>query len=128
MSYFLVIFVVLSMYIRKLITICDKINSSKMIYAITDLEVIIMNNAISDLWNGNIAPCEHCGSYDPAVNELVGLVERNRQNLSDGLTAAQMETFQKYIDCTDEYLLRMLELSFYDGFRLGTNLVLDAIR
>ena len=50
---------------------------------------------IIDLWNGNIAPCEHCGSHDPVINNLIGLIERNRENLSRGLTEAQTETLQK---------------------------------
>ena len=80
---------------------------------------------IIDLWNGNIAPCEHCGSQDPVINKLVELIERNREKLSGGLTEAQMETFQKYIDCSDEYLLRMLELAFSDGLCLGCKLVME---
>ena len=78
-----------------------------------------MTQTISDLWNGNIAPCEHCGSHDPVINNLIGLIERNREILSRGLTEAQMVTFQKFIDCSDEYLLRMMELAFYEGFSLG---------
>ena len=80
---------------------------------------------IIDLWNGNIAPCEHCGSHDPVINKLLILIERNREQLSCGLTEAQMETFQKYMDCSDEYLLRMLELAFCDGFCLGGKLVME---
>lgn len=87
-----------------------------------------MTQTISDLWNGNIAPCEHCGSHDPVANELIALIERNRENLSRGLTTAQMETFQKYIDCSDEYLLRMLELAFSDGFILGSRLAIAVLR
>lgn len=83
---------------------------------------------ILDLWNGNIAPCEHCGSHDPEINDLIGLIERNRENLSGGLTEAQIETFQKYIDCSEEYLLRMMELAFYDGFCLGGKLVMETLR
>ena len=82
---------------------------------------------ILDLWNGNITPCEHCGSHDPVINNLMGLIERNREKLSSGLTEAQMETFQKYMDCSDEYLLRMLELAFYDGFSLGGKLVMETL-
>lgn len=80
---------------------------------------------IIDLWNGNIAPCEQCGSHDPIINNLMGLLERNREKLSGGLTEAQMETFRKYMDCSDEYLLRMLELAFCDGFCLGGKLVME---
>lgn len=86
-----------------------------------------MNTTITDLWNGNIAPCEHCGSHDPAINNLMELIERNQEKLSAGLTEAQMETFQKYMDCLDEYLLRMLELAFCDGFCLGSKLVMEAL-
>ena len=78
---------------------------------------------VTDLWNGNIVPCEHCGSHDPVINELMCLIERNRENLSRGLTEAQIEIFQKYMDCSEEYLLRMMELAFCDGFCLGGRLV-----
>lgn len=83
---------------------------------------------IIDLWNGNIAPVEHCGSRDPQANELVCLMERNHKNLSDGLTQAQRETFQKYIDCSEEYLLRMMELAFCDGFCLAGKLAMDTMQ
>lgn len=86
-----------------------------------------MTQTISDLWNGNIAPCEHCGSHDAEVNHLLGLIVRNRETLREGLTAAQMEVFQKYIDCTEEYLLRMMELAFCDGFCLGGKLVMESL-
>ena len=86
-----------------------------------------MQQTIIDLWNGNIAPCEHCGSHDPVINKLMSLMERNREKLSNGLTEAQMEIFQKYVDCSDEYLLRMLELAFCDGFCLGSRLAIESI-
>ena len=44
-----------------------------------------------------------------------------------GLTAVEMETFQKYIDCSEAYLLRMLELAFCDGFSLGAKLIVDIL-
>lgn len=86
-----------------------------------------MSLTIMDLWNGNIAPCEHCGSHDIEANHLIVLMERNREALCEGLTAGQREAFQKYIDCSEEYLLRMLELAFYDGFRLATRLLTEAM-
>lgn len=86
-----------------------------------------MTHAIADLWNGNIAPCEHCGSHDPEANHLVALLERQRENLREGLTAAQMEVFQKYIDCSEEYLRRMMELAFCEGFCLGSRLSIESL-
>jgi len=86
-----------------------------------------MSQTIKDLWNGNIAPCEQCGSHDPKVNQLIGYVERHRENLSKGLAAEQMEIFQKYIDCSEEYLLYMLELAFCEGFSLGSKLAVEVL-
>ena len=82
---------------------------------------------IIDLWNGNIAPCEHCGAHDSQANHLVHLMERNRETLREGLTAAQSELLQQYIDCSDEYLLRMMELAFCDGFCTGGRLTMEMI-
>lgn len=86
-----------------------------------------MTQTITDLWNGNIAPCEHCGARDAEAAHLIGLMEQNKGNLCSGLTAAQKETFQKYIDCSEEYLLRMLELAFRDGFCLGSRLATESL-
>ena len=91
------------------------------------MEEMCMPQTIIDLWNGNIAPCEHCGTHDPEVDHLIGLIERNRGHLCEGLTAAQKEVFQKYIDSSEEYLLRMLEPAFCDGFCLGSRLVMESI-
>ena len=86
-----------------------------------------MTQTLIDLWNGNIAPCEYCGAHDPTANELIGLMERNREKLRKELTEAQMELYQKYIDCSEEYLLRMMELAFSDGFCLGSKLTVESL-
>ena len=33
-----------------------------------------MKDTIIEIWNGNIAPWEHCGAHDPTANELVSLM------------------------------------------------------
>ena len=86
-----------------------------------------MRQTIIDLWNGNIAPIEHCGSHDPELNRMISLIERNRDALCSGMTDSQKEIFQKYIDCSEEYLLRILELAFCDGFSLGGKLVMETL-
>ena len=84
-----------------------------------------MTTAICELWNGNLAPVEQCGSYDGEANHLSCLIDRNRETLFAKLNAEQKVLFQKYVDCSDEYLLRMMELSFGDGFRIGTRLAME---
>lgn len=86
-----------------------------------------MTQTIADLWNGNVAPCEHCGSHDPQANHLIGLMEQNRETLREGLTPAQAAVFHNYIECSETYLLRMMELAFCDGFRLGSKLSMETL-
>ena len=52
-------------------------------------------------------------------------MEKNLETLREGLTTAQSEVLQKYIDCSEEYLLRMMELAFYDGFCTGGKLAME---
>lgn len=86
-----------------------------------------MNQTIKDLWRGNIAPCDHCGSHDPKLNHLVGLMERNREDLSKISTPQQLDIFEKYIDCSDEYSLLMMEQAFCHGFRLASRMMAEAM-
>ena len=84
-----------------------------------------MKDTIINLWYGNIAPCEHCGAHDPKANKLIYRIEQNRESLHSGLTDAQKDRFQKYIDASEEYLFYMMELAFYEGFTLGTKLMAE---
>ncbi|MBR2047435.1 MAG: hypothetical protein IJ960_02455 [Oscillospiraceae bacterium] len=86
-----------------------------------------MSKTICDLWNGEIAPSEHCGAHDPVLNKLIILRQRNMEKLSGSLTDAQKEVFVKYIDCSEEFLLRSMELAFRDGFALGGKLTAKAL-
>ena len=67
-----------------------------------------MTQTITDLWNGNIAPCEHCGAHDPEANRLIGEIERNRKALCCALSDGQRDLLAKFEESTEEYLLRMM--------------------
>ena len=86
-----------------------------------------MKETIIDLWYGNIAPIEQCGSHDPRANKLVNLIEQNREKLCGSLTDSQKDRFQKYIDASEEYLFYMMELAFSEGFVLGTRLMTESV-
>ena len=86
-----------------------------------------MHQTISDLWYGNIAPCEHLGAHDPEINKLITLMERHRESLRREISVEQNETLKKYIDCSDEYALLMMERAFCDGFCTAAKLMTDAL-
>lgn len=87
-----------------------------------------MSQTIEALWNGDIAPCEHCGSHDPEANEMLSLMERNRERLCSKLTDEQAEIFQKYADCAEDYAFRMTALAFQEGFCLGIRLAAESMQ
>ena len=87
-----------------------------------------MNDTIIDLWYGAVAPWETCGVGDKQSIQLCALRERHRVTLHGGLNDAQREVFRKYQQCSEEYLLRMMELAFRDGYCLASRLAAEALR
>lgn len=86
-----------------------------------------MRRTIEDLWSGNLAPCEHCGTHDPEINALFVLLQRNKDALSKDLSVPQQEILSKYIDCWDEYLSLMSEHAFCEGFSLASRLLTESL-
>ena len=86
-----------------------------------------MSGIIADLWNGNISLCDHCGVHDRELKDLLRLMERNRNALFQAITDEQQTIFGKYTDCAEDYLLRMTELAFQEGFRFATKLLSEAL-
>ncbi len=78
---------------------------------------------INSLWNGEIAPCDCCGRSDGEINKLVVLIERNGEELCSALIHNQRCTFEKYKDCWEEYLKKMTESAFLEGFCLAGRLL-----
>ena len=86
-----------------------------------------MKCTIEELWNGNIAPGEKCGMHDPEVKTLVGLMRRHSENLKKELDAQQYALVEKYIDCSGDYVCRMTELAFCEGFGLAGKLLSESL-
>ena len=85
-----------------------------------------MTSAIKELWYDNLSPGEHCAAGDTEIRHLVSLMEKNREKLCAVTTEAQQEIFEKYMDCADEYSLKLMEKAFCEGFCLGTRLTAEA--
>lgn len=79
-----------------------------------------MNDTIKELWYGNIGACDNCGVHDSEAKHLLYLVERNKENLEKISTPQQLELLEKYADCYEEYLFKMMEHAFCSGFCLAS--------
>lgn len=66
------------------------------------VEVMKMKQTLEALWNGELAPGRTNGVYDPEMEHLTVLMDRNRAALEQELTPNQKELLKKYIDCSEE--------------------------
>ena len=86
-----------------------------------------MKDTITTLWNGCIVPCERCGANDRNLRQLSELMLRHSERLRQEMTDHQKEVFQKYIDCSEEYLHRIQDLTFQEGFSLACKLLSEGL-
>ena len=86
-----------------------------------------MKKIITDLWNGNTMLSDECGKNDPEINELLRLMEQNRETLNKMLETWQQEIVGKYMDCVEEYMELVSEQAFSLGFSHGCRLLVAAL-
>ena len=86
-----------------------------------------MTRTIEALWNGELAFCEHCGAHDPEANRLINETAQRRDELLSKLTQEQRGLLEGYVDQTERYTLRMMELAFRDGFSVGVRLLTEGL-
>ena len=85
-----------------------------------------MESIIEELYYGNITPAERSYCKTGEYAHILQLVTRNEEKLTDTLTEAQKETFEKFKDGTSE-LSSMTEVTaFTIGFKLGLRLTAEA--
>lgn len=84
-----------------------------------------MKQIISELWNSNLAPCEHCGAQDIKANTLYAKVQQGRGALEEMLLEEQRKPLAHYGQCWEDYLLRMMERAFQEGFVIGSRMAAE---
>ena len=85
-----------------------------------------MESIIAELFYGNITPSERSYCKTGEYAHILQLVTRNEEKLTETLSEAQKETFEKFKDGTSE-LSSMTEVTaFAIGFKLGLRLTAEA--
>ena len=86
-----------------------------------------MESVIEELYYGNITPPERSCRRSGEYAHILQLVARHEEKLTEALTEAQKETFEKFKDATSE-LSGMTEVTaFTIGFKLGLRLTAEAL-
>ena len=82
-------------------------------------------NAIKELWHGNIVPQEDSRTNTKAMKELLGYMAKHHEELENGFTNEQRETFEKFQDYYGEYMSLAEEAIFEYAFKLGAQMMLE---
>ena len=85
-----------------------------------------MQSIIAELFYGNITPSERSYRRTGEYAYILQLVARNEEKLTEALTKAQKETFEKFNDCTSENSSMTEVTAFTLGFKLGLRLTAEA--
>ena len=82
---------------------------------------------LEELWYGNVVPHEAILQDDKQFKNLLSLMGRNRDRLSDTLTERQKETLEKYDAAVNEMHSLAEQAAFRYGFALGMRLMAESI-
>ena len=85
-----------------------------------------MFDTLKDFYRGRLVPDEKDGPNRPYIQDLLQLLDNNREKLCQGLTEEQKEIFEKYDRQMDEMIELIREDSFINGFRAGTRMTAEA--
>ena len=77
---------------------------------------------LQELWYGNIKPCEDKEISDEE-KKLVELMARHQEYLTSNLKENELDAFQKYVECVDEYTSLVECQAFEIGFKLAVRLL-----
>ena len=77
---------------------------------------------LQDLWYGNINPSDEKDLSDEEI-ELVELMARHQEYLTSKLKDKELDAFQKYIECSNEYTSLAECQAFEIGFKLAVRLL-----
>ena len=75
-------------------------------------------STLQELWFGNVNPNEDKAITDEE-QRLVELMAMHQEKLMTSLSNDDLDTFKKFIECSDEYSMLIESQAFEIGFKLS---------
>ena len=86
-----------------------------------------MESVIEELYYGNITPPERSCRRSGEYAHILQLIARHEEKLTETLTEAQKETFEKFKDSQSELSGLTERDAFRDGFILAVRIMVEAM-
>ena len=82
---------------------------------------------LEDLWYGNVRPTERSIIRGSKLDNLMNLLCQNEDDLMQGLTEKQKESFDKFKDCQSEITDALETEAFISGFTIATKFMVEVM-
>ena len=86
-----------------------------------------MNSIINELWRGNLIPQDDTLTNSDEMKELLGYIARHHKALEESLSDEQKEIFDKFHDCSNEYMSLSEAAIFEYAFKLGMRFAFEGL-
>ena len=83
---------------------------------------------LEDLWYGNVRPTERSIVKGSRLDNLMKLICQNEDDLMNGLTEKQKESFDKFKDCQSEITDCLETEAFTSGFTIAVKLMVEVMK
>ena len=82
---------------------------------------------LEDLWYGNVKPTERSIVRGSRLDNLMKLICQNEDDMMQGLTEKQKESFDKFKDCQSEITDYLETEAFTQGFTIAVKLMVEVM-
>ena len=86
-----------------------------------------MKKTLTDLWNGNLCPCDASSQQDEEYLKLLNLIIKYRDHVSEQLDDEGKEDLEQLINYIDESWSKSCNDAFIRGFSLATRFMIESL-
>lgn len=86
-----------------------------------------MKSIIDELWQGNLTPHEDTQTNSEEMKELLSYIARHHKDLEATLNDEQKEIFEKFHECSNEYMSLSEAAIFKYAFKLGMRFAFESL-
>ncbi len=86
-----------------------------------------MKKTLTDLWNGDICPCDGSSQQDEEDLKLLNLIIKYREQVSEHLDEEGNEKLEQLISCIEDSWSKSCNNAFIQGFSLATRLMIESL-
>lgn len=86
-----------------------------------------MKEVMRDIWCGRVILMEKRGNQNADMEDILRLMEKNKEILYTLIDEQQKDRFEKYTDCVEEYVSFITQRAFCEGVEFTAKFLVEAL-